>query len=115
MRFKNASPLLYLTLSRRSTLLSSSSASVCKSGISTFCPRISEVILFSVTAAAFSSPSSGSTVEMYSEKELLGDRIAIRFASRWSRWRYIRNAARCMATLVFPEPAPARTSSGPFT
>ena len=59
----------------------------------------------------FCSPSSGSTPETYSENAVLGDRIMIFEASSTSRWRYIRNAARCMATEVLPDPAPPTTET----
>ena len=38
----------------------------------------------------FSSPSSGSTPETYSEKAVLGERMVMRLASSTSLLRYIR-------------------------
>jgi len=106
---KNARPHFNLTDARRSSLAGSSSVSICLSGVSTFLPRIASTISRSVRARMFSSPSSGSTADMYSEKALPGERICMRFASSVSRCRYIKNAARCMAIEVFPEPAPPTT------
>ena len=40
---------------------------------------------------------------------LPGDSTAMWLASSWPRWWYIRYAARCIATLVLPEPAPPIT------
>ncbi len=87
----------------------SSNFSACLSGDSTFLPRISSTISCSVRERMFSSPSSGNTADMYSEKALPGERIWMRRASSVSRWRYMRKAARCMAMDVLPEPAPPTT------
>ena len=61
----------------------------------------------------FSSPRSGSTSDIYSLKALVGEMTQMFSAFMLPRWRYIRYAARCMATLVLPEPAPPVTDSEP--
>ena len=85
------------------------SRSICRIDGSTARPMMALSKPCNVTACAFSSPRSGSTVEMYSLNALPGDRTAMWLASNWSRWWYMRYAARCMATLVLPEPAPPTT------
>ena len=74
-------------------------------------PTLGKIILANLTkviVGTFSSPNSGSTLEMYSVKISFGENIKT-FLLVKSRLLYNKYATLCKAILVFPEPATPST------